>query len=464
MLLFLMFLNIGTIFSQPIPSELLLYRSKKILYDFGEDWKSISCFGPIRFQQLENHQLLSGSLNINTRFSTYFLNDDITLSNFTTISFKKYFYCYFYPHVVSNSRLKEFYSGEEYKRIKSSFNESEIGFSGIGFQNKWAIIQIGRGRENWGTGNDIQLALSKNSDAYDYFMLGSDYGNIRVKYIHGFLESTNEGFNRYITARGIEWSNKKSLLIAFSEIVIYSGLNRPFDLAYLNPISSHIEIELNNRLNDIPSSNEPSSANGVWQASVDWLITDKIRFSGNYLYDEFVLDPELEVGKVHGKAHSFRFSYNLINKKTYALNVFGSNIQVGTPTFRHSSGTNNFVQTGNPLGWEIGSDSENINLGLNYLNDNNFLCSIISGFIRKGEESITDRVFERYPNYQKGPFPSGIVSEIVYIDTYLHWQFSSHISIFSKATLRKIKSKDPLKNDITLQLGIYASWKKLFSF
>ena len=57
--------------------------------------------------------------------------------------------------------------------------------------------------------------------------------------------------NRYITARGFEWTNKKSLIIGFSETVIYSGENRSFDIGYLNPISSHLEIELNNRLNII---------------------------------------------------------------------------------------------------------------------------------------------------------------------------------------------------------------------
>ena len=31
----------------------------------------------------------------------------------------------------------------------------------MGFKNNWANIQIGNGREGWGAGNDIQLALAK---------------------------------------------------------------------------------------------------------------------------------------------------------------------------------------------------------------------------------------------------------------------------------------------------------------
>ena len=45
-----------------------------------------------------------------------------------------------------------------------------------------------KGKESWGSGINMSLALSDNSNSYDYLMLGSDYGKIRVKYIHGFLE------------------------------------------------------------------------------------------------------------------------------------------------------------------------------------------------------------------------------------------------------------------------------------
>ena len=99
-------------------------------------------------------------------------------------------------------------------------------------------------------------------------MLSSNYGNIRVNYIHGFLETTfNPNTNRYINARGIEWTNKKSLIISLTEAIIYSGQNRGFEIGYFNPIGSHLEIELNNRLTTLNSN----SANAVWQLHIDYL-------------------------------------------------------------------------------------------------------------------------------------------------------------------------------------------------
>ena len=34
-------------------------------------------------------------------------------------------------------------------------------------------------------------------------------------------EKTEDDINRYLTAKGIEWTNKKSLIIGFSESIIY---------------------------------------------------------------------------------------------------------------------------------------------------------------------------------------------------------------------------------------------------
>ena len=67
---------------------------------------------------------------------------------------------------------------------------------------------------------------------------------------------------------------KKILYLLFSETIIYSGNNRSLDIGYLNPISSHLELELNNRLNTYGSSN----SNAVWQLHFDFLLFERIGF------------------------------------------------------------------------------------------------------------------------------------------------------------------------------------------
>ena len=139
--------------------------------------------------------------------------------------------------------------------------------------------------------------------------------------------------NRYITGRGIEFNNEKNLLLGLSEVTIYSGKNRPFDIAYLNPMSTHLELELNDRQNNLGTG----TGNGVWQLSFDYKSFNKLRFLGNYLFDEFTLDKKQTYdGKGSGRAFSLKSTYPIINDKESILIIYATHISVGTNTFQTS--------------------------------------------------------------------------------------------------------------------------------
>ena len=307
LLIFLHLLLFSITFSQEVPVEFYEYKYQKQIIDSGHNWFSNSIFSSYRFQDLNHKSSVNDSLNIDFRLGFYNFNENIALYGYGHFQFKKYFYGFLYPRIVNRSKYFDRFTGIPRDITRFGFNSGETDISGIGFQNDWITFQINRGRENWGAGSDIQLALSDNSPSYDYLVLASDYGKVRVKYFHGFLESNDNQINRYITGRGVEFTNKANFLIGLSEVVIYSGIDRSIDFSYFNPISTHLEIELNNRLNNIGTSN----ANAVWQFSLDYIFDKKIRISFNYLYDEFVLDDsEFESGKEHGKANYFDHSDN----------------------------------------------------------------------------------------------------------------------------------------------------------
>tara|TARA_Y100000816_G_scaffold239762_1_gene186166 strand:- start:1558 stop:2868 length:1311 start_codon:yes stop_codon:yes gene_type:complete len=429
------------VFSQSLPNNHFIYQSTKLLYDAGKNWNNLTNFGPIRFKSKPRNKLndfrsfnyFDGQISLNAGHESYILNGHcyLKLGNY---------YGYFYPTLIKQID-KNHYPSSITKQINNQDNHS-----GIGYENSWAVLQIGRGKESWGAGNDIQLALSENSSTYDYFLLGSNYGKIRVRYIYGFLGNVRTNINRYITARGFEWTNKESLVIGFSETVIYSGKNRSFDLGYMNPISSHLEVELNNRLNIVGDRN----SNAVWQLHMDYLMTKNFRISLNYLIDEFVIDPDIEIGKEHGKAYSFRLAYTPFLSNEQIITIFSSLIYVGTPTFRHGIGTNNFVQNGRPLGWHGGSDGQEICFGVKYSNNNRLIINIITGQFQSGEENIINRGFEPYSDYQKGSFPSGRVEDVRYAKTNFIFWWKKDYSISSALYL----SSNYNMIDLTLTLPI----------
>ena len=240
----------------------------KIFQDSGKDWIKNSTFGPLR---TANQNYTSDSLNIDSRIGLNFYNKARAFYGFGHFTYKNNFHGFLYSRIVTHANFFERYSGIERDISRLGFRSGETDQSGICYENNWFIVQFGRGRESWGAGNDIQLGLSENSNSYDYGLLDLDFGKLRVRYFNGYLETDSLFVNRYITGRGIEWNNEKNFLLGFSEVVIYSGRNRTLDFSYLNPISTHLEIELNNKHNDLGTDN----GNGVWQISMDYLFSEQ---------------------------------------------------------------------------------------------------------------------------------------------------------------------------------------------
>ncbi len=433
--------------AQEVPNEFFIFKKNKIERKFEGIFK-LTTLGPIRFNNLLNYKPGNDSLKIKTRFG--FLNHTKnTLNNtayygFGHISFKRYYYAYVYARIINNyNNLFSRYTGKE--RYYGRSGETDI--SGIGYQNDWIIFQWGRGRQDWSAGENIQLVLSENSPSYDYGMIGLNFGSIKTRYFHGYLERIND-YNRYITGRAIEWSNNRYFVLSISEIIIYSGENRPFDIAYLNPISTHLEIEMNERQNE----GGFNSGNGVWQVSADIILPFDLRLSSNFLYDEYTIDKDhsQEKGQGDSKAFSIRAEYPVSKKsqkggegysknENYSKSVNGifsksdlffyvDYIMVGTHTLRHMQGYNNFVQRGYPLGWFNGSDGEQIRLGFNLSINNLFFVSNI-GAKRLGERRITDRPYEPYYNFSIINFPSGEVLDSKFLNFNLEWWWKKNLSI-----------------------------------
>ena len=426
--------------AQEIPNEFYHFKFQKSRFDIGLDWEKNSTFGPVRF----NHgNLKSDSLIINSRLGINLFSKSIGLYGFGHFTYKSNFHGYLYSRIVNNPENFDRYSGISREISRLNFNSGETDISGISYENNWMILQFGRGRQSWGAGNDIQLVLSETSNAYDYGMLDLDFGKLKVRYFHGYLETDSLFYNRYISGRGIEWNNNKNILFGLSEIVVYSGEKRPIDFAYFNPISTHLEIELNDRQNDLGSDN----GNGVWQVSFDYSNGKKIRISGNYLIDEFVIDKvQKDEGKGHGDGYSLRLVYSPISIPTILSSIYFSIVSVGTNTFKHEDGRNNYVQRYKPLGWENGSDTREIKMGINNIsNSNKYFVNIELGSLEVGEKNLLNFPYSPYIYYSAGEFPSGDVEKQIFLKSQIQLWIRSYFSISSKIKMIKPFQKKALK-------------------
>jgi hypothetical protein len=173
---------------------------------------------------------------------------------------------------------------------------------------------------------------------------------------------------------------------------------------------------------------------------MDALIKKRYRISLNYLIDEFVFDPDQQIGKEHGLAYSLRISKNIRNNKDEFFTIYGKMVRVGTPTFRHGNGGNNFINKIYPLGWLRGSDSEEFSIGINFSDKTSLLYNLNSGITHSGDENIRFRPLDRYKDYQKGSYPSGNVKKIMFLNTSINWYLNKFLSTMILLNINDNKS------------------------
>ena len=453
----------SNVFGQIIPIEFIEHKSKEILYDSGIGWRDLSTIGPFNvypFKENSKNQKLAYPFNkkINSDSSYFHLRfgimtngKDKALYSYYSL-YNKNFYSFLYPRLVTNIHAFPRFTGLPQDRKRLGFVAGEVDVGVLGYQNDKIIVQIGRNRLNWSAGNNISILLSKNSPSYDNFIFGLNLSNVRFKYMHGFLESDTLGYNRFISAKGIEYSNKENLILSFSEVIIYAGINRQIDFAYFNPISTHLEIELNNRQNLF--GNE--SGNAAWQISLDYMMMKKFRFSLNYVIDELVIDKAQKLnGESSHLALSSKLSY-LYKKTENSIITFNTSfINIGTKTFRHSIGQNNFVQRDFPLGSSFGSDGFQFNVGLDYLNYGHLRYNLNFELKQYGEESLSYKPDNPYNYGYSKEFPSGQLDKLFTMENSVDYYFENNLILgfsLNYSKLNKNKSSLSILTSVNLSL------------
>ena len=414
--------------------------------------KNHSTLGPLRYGSVffKNEFLINkntkianlDSARINYRVGLSTLNHDMMSYLFLHFKFKNNFYLYLYPRIVSNVNAFERFTGIPRPKKRFGFNAGEVDVSGIGYENNWLLLQFGRGRQVWSAGESLGLVLNGNSSSYDHILVGTKLGKFKTKFFHGFLERV-ANVNRYISGRAIEWSNKRSLIIGFSEICVYSGINRPIDISYFNPINSHIELELNDRANELGES----GGNGIWQVSLDYLALNNLLFSMNFSVDELTLDKDAySERRDNGLGISGQLSWTKHLKNEFRLNLNCLFKYVSTHNLRHSDGYNNFVNRGIPLGDKLGSDFINYSIGMNYFRLSQFFMKINLAYHKIGENSIINSPYKPNDDYSSGSFPSGLTVSDFNLDMKMFYKIKSNINFKSNIMFSNLNSGNVLIN------------------
>jgi hypothetical protein len=483
--------------AQDLPSDFWPARNLAILHDFGRFWSVNTTFKPYRWEQLwtAGHQnglsrgtglgwilgdlldetgiqplagswssdtlqarvwagtLLQQPLGTGTPFQEFAGSPFADL----TLWFGRRWSTQLYLRATSEPQSLRHFTGRPREVRRFGLNSAEFDHAVLSYRHDWLTVQYGRGRQNWGPFESENLVLSSASAAYDHFMAEARYKRFKFRFFYGFLEAVQDGgnINRYLVGHGIEYSNRRNLVVGLSEIVIFSGLNRPPDLSYLNPLVPHIEVELNDRTN---KQSGTTSANAVWSLALDWLAAPGLRFSCNFVIDEIQLD---NADRQQGRPDAIAYQVRAATSRSLgaiAATVSAEYVKVGTFTFRHEAGTNNLVSRNLPLGTSIGSDSDRWRLGLRLIFPQRVIASAAIGIQRQGERTILNNPYAEFTaeEFKQGPFPSGKVRKTRFLDWTLSYSPRRNLELAATACLsRQVGEVDKEESYVILSVNGY---------
>ena len=89
----------GFVLAQSIPRDHFLYQSRKLLYDAGKDWQSLTVFGPIRFKSktMNSSNYFDGQIGFDAG------NEFYSLYGSGHFKYKNHYYGYLYPTFVKKT-------------------------------------------------------------------------------------------------------------------------------------------------------------------------------------------------------------------------------------------------------------------------------------------------------------------------------------------------------------------------
>lgn len=475
-LIFCFFLRNAFTLAQTFPQDFDYSRYSEILIDAGEMWAVNSVFHPLScfqtddslksdslagaFQGIYRHLkdysslcqslrdsaadgfgvLLFPGMGMTVETGSMRGFDHLAVQPFflAEVSFKRNLYAKLYFRGTNEDSSLPHYTGVSQDISRAGMKNGEIDRSVIGYRNDWMMVEYGRSREIWGPFAENNLLLAGNAPSYERIMLQFNYRKFTCRWFYGFLESVFDqedvNINRYLVGRVLEYRNGRNLVISAGEVSVLAGANRALDMAFLNPLALHLEIEQNQRENN----NEDNYSNDILFLNIDWLTMPTLRISGSFTLDEFQIDSEDREEKSDALGYAVRYAWTP-SRKTLGLTLFGYFTRMDTYVMQHEYAYSNLVTRGELIGHSMGNDADDIASGarLVFAYPYPALMEVKFGRRRWGSNSLLDNPYAAYNYLTKVSFPSGEVKTNTYLNFLFNvmpfrnisFTFSGHVDI-----------------------------------
>jgi hypothetical protein len=257
-----------------------------------------------------------------------------------------------YTDIILDEKLAKDpnYTGKKWRGLAG-----EIANGFINYKRGRFDFTFGRFVSNWGSENG-SLVLASTARAMDGVAYRFRWGFLSYAYQLGQLDRLETGDslapyeNRYFAGHRLDLNIFENLKIGFFETVIYGGVGRTFDLAYLNPLMIYHTVQLNEGIDD----------NTFIGCDFSYFLNDRYKFYGQLLIDDYQIEKEKDSDKEPNE-----IGYQLGIK---AIDIFKGGVvdleyrRITNRTYNQEHLRNRYLNRGVLLGDTLGPDADCLTL------------------------------------------------------------------------------------------------------
>jgi len=316
--------------------------------------------------------------------------------------------------VVNSEYLDDpLYAGDSSEWLYGRVHDAYANVSAGAFD-----IFAGRMARNWGGLRQPGLILSDNAYTFDHLYLSYT----RKKFKYSFMVTRLEDLlaqddtlpdslidaRKFLSAQRLNFSFSPNFQIALSQIAVYGGAGRDFELAFLSPANFFY----------LSQRNDGLQMNGIWALDLFYKPRPRWNLLLQLLIDDFIINNDPGVDDRGRYPDRLGVTLEVANADVFApgLQVKATYTRMGNRTYQSRRTWENFHYRGKSLGFPY-SSVERLGLALNYFALFPALLQFESSYQRRGDVRPTDL----FP-LRKEAFPIGTVET--------EWQASLKLRYF----------------------------------
>lgn len=299
------------------------------------------------------------------------------------------------------------YSGNERFGLRG-YNESAY----ILADYKFLKAKLGRDYLTLGPGKTGKLVFSDNSEPFDQYFVELKNGFAKFSFFGIRLDksfaddSTSTQFatnpkkagfflsNRFVNGHRLDLNFLSGRLnFGLSEIFLYTGESRSFELNYVNPMAFYAGEQANDDL-------KGEGGNSILSFDFDYYLKNNLRFYGGLVIDDFQIDESspgdlepTEMGILFGTDWADIFGFS---GYTFSVEYF----RVTNRTFNgQDKGAEKFLHRTKPIAHPFGNNFELFDLQVSGRVLPKLQMTLGGSFYRKGDLNIADKFNKNYLNF-----------------------------------------------------------------